>query len=123
MTIYKYEDLPNLTRRSIQIYTILVVAAHNRQILTYKIVANLIGYRGAGVLDRQLGLLLHWCEHNNLPPLTSIVVNTKTGIPGEGFQLEDMNSAREKVFAFKWYQIVAPTEDDLNEYLPLVSRG
>lgn len=114
MAIPKFSDAPTTRTRAIQIYQILVGAAHRREILTYQILAKLIGYKGAGVLDRQLGHLMYWCSQNNLPPLTVLVVNKSTGLPGWGLvEAVDLNSDRERVFNFNWYELVPPTVENL----------
>lgn len=102
--------------RAVQIYLILIGAAHRREILTYQMVAERLGYKGSGVLDRQLGHLMYWCDENGLPPLTVLVVNKKTGLPGPGLILSaDLNADREGVFQFNWYSIVPPTAAELPE--------
>lgn len=106
-----------LQARAVQIFSILISAAYNRQTVTYGMVAELIEYGGAGVLDRQLGLILHWCAENELPPLTVLVVNATTGLPGEGFgDAETLHSDREKVFNHPWFTLVPPTISDLKKY-------
>ena len=73
-------------------------------------VADVLGYKGAGVLDRQLGLIMVWCRDNHLPPLTVLVVNSETGVPGVGLEwIQDIHADRERVFAFDWYDVVPPT--------------
>jgi hypothetical protein len=74
--------------RAQQIWQILLSAAHNRQVITYKTLAKLIGYGGSGVLGDPLAYIACWCNDNNLPPLTSLVVNEKTGLPGKGIPVK-----------------------------------
>ena len=57
----------------------------SRQVLTYGELGRLIGYTHVGVIGNVLGPIMAYCERENLPPLTSIVVNEKTGKPGAGF--------------------------------------
>jgi hypothetical protein len=94
---------------------ILIAAAHNRQILTYGILAKQVGYRGAGVLGRQLGHIAFYCNQNKLPPLTSLVVNEETGLPGEGIPAEDTPARREKVFRHDWFDVVPPSPSELHD--------
>ncbi|TIP82407.1 MAG: hypothetical protein E5X60_33640 [Mesorhizobium sp.] len=64
----------------------------------------------------QLGHIMHWCADNDLPPLTVLVVNAKTGLPGAGlWRIENLHADREKVFGYSWYQLVPPTIEELNE--------
>ncbi len=59
---------------------------------------------------------MYWCDENGLPPLTVLVVNKKTGLPGTGLILStDLNADREAVFQFNWYSIVPPTSAELPE--------
>ena len=103
--------------RSLQIWTILVGAAHRRETLTYKLLANLLNYGGAGVLDRQLGRIMHWCSDRALPPLTALVVNSDTGLPGVGLTSPtDLHSEREVVFGFEWFDVIPPTIEELEAY-------
>lgn len=114
MPVKMYSDNPTTRTRAVQIYQILVGAAHRREIMTYQILAERIGYKGAGVLDRQLGHLMYWCSENGLPPLTVLVVNKTTGLPGVGLvEALDLNSDRERVFNYDWYAIVPPTAGEL----------
>ena len=93
--------------RALQIWTILIGKAYNRQILTYGELAEIIGFRGAGVLGRYLEFIMVYCEKEKLPPLTCIVVNKEEGIPGDGLRTidrENFAQDRESVFNCKWYQ-------------------
>lgn len=110
---YSQEKRRNL--RAIQIFSILSAAAHRRQTLTYSGLAELLGFGGAGVFAQTLDLILRWCDGNELPPLTVLVVNSETGLPGVGFQTaDDLHAAREQVFSFKWLDVLPPTVDELD---------
>lgn len=99
--------------RAQQIYQILISAAHNRQIITYKLLGKLIGFKGGGVLGQMLGCLAYWCGEHKLPPLTSLVVNEKTGLAGDGIPTKNSHMYREKVYAFDWFGVVPPTSEEL----------
>lgn len=64
--------------RALQIWQVLIAAAYNRQILTYQIVADLIGVgsdgKGAIALRIYLGILMKYCDSRGLPPITALVV-------------------------------------------------
>jgi len=53
-----------------------------------------------------------YCIINKLPPLSLIVVNKATGLPGSGMGDFDF-SQQESVFNFDWYDIVPPTTEEL----------
>lgn len=117
MTVRYYSEDRTLPMRALQIFTILVGCAHRRETLTYKLLANRLGYKGAGVLDKQLGLIMYWCDGNGLPPLTVLVVNSENGLPGGGLiASSDFHADRETVFNTNWYDIVPPTLDELKVY-------
>jgi len=90
--------------RAMQVWQILIAAAHDRRTLTYGEVADLLGFEGAGVLAQILGLIMNYCEQNGLPPLTVLVVNQDSGIPGSGLTtVENLPKDRESVYRQDWY--------------------
>lgn len=102
--------------RAQQIWPILTASAHNRQIITYKKLAKLIGVGGPGVLGKgPLDRIAYYCIQNDLPPLTSLVVNEKTGLPGNGIPVKKSATQREAVYNHSWFNIVAPTPDQFRE--------
>ena len=63
-----------------------------------------------------LGPVMYYCREQQLPPLTVLVVNQDTGLPGSGLTtLEDVNLDRERVFAHDWFQVEPPETDDFRE--------
>jgi len=109
----RFSQNPTRPDRAAQIWLILISAAHNRQILTYGILADMLDYKGAGVLAATLGHIMFYCREEKLPPLTVLVVNQETGLPGEGLTETDLNADREQVFDFDWYDIVPPSAEQL----------
>jgi hypothetical protein len=94
-------------------WQVLLGAAHNRQILTYTLLGDLIGM-GPGTLAPVLGLIMKYCHSQGLPPLTVLVVNKDTGLPGSGLRtLEDLARDREDVFSEDWYGQLPPTAEAL----------
>jgi|SRR6266511_4625313 len=112
--------------RAAQIWSVLALAAHNRQILTYEIVGRLIGVPARG-LGHLLEPIQSYCLVNKFPPLTILVVQEGTGIPGSGFTAASANEFSKKqleVFAFDWLDHGAPTPEDLaNAAAERPSRG
>ena len=110
---------PNSTQagRALQAWQILISAAMSRQTHTYKSLSILMfGHQATGVLGGILGNIAFYCNENELPPLTALVVNSETGLPGEEIPVsKDLNSLREKVYNFDWYDIYPPSEQDLKE--------
>lgn len=102
--------------RAAQAWVILVSAAMNRQTLTYLGLSQLMYRRNAaGVLDKILGHVAFYCIEEGLPPLTSIVVGKARGTPGQDIPLDvaSLDSARERVYAYDWYNEYPPTEEQL----------
>lgn len=74
--------------RALQIWQILVGLAMNRQTITYQHLSNLMFHKNAmGVLGAMLEPVARFCNENDLPPLTVIVVNAETGLAGKVFPL------------------------------------
>lgn len=117
---FPYAPDPKMTtyERAVQIYQVLIAAAHNRQLLTYDIVGKLIGVPRQG-LAGHLEHVLRYCERNRLPALTSICVSTRTGLPSDGFTEripatpEELQREREAVYAHGWYLDRPPSAADL----------
>lgn len=92
------------SERAMQVWQILIAAAHNRQTLTYGQVANYLGFEGAGVLSQILGCIMDYCDAKGLPPLTCLVVNQVTGLPGQGLKtVENLPQDRESVYNHQWF--------------------
>ena len=104
MTIYQ---------RSLQIWMLLVCAARERKSFTYGEIATILGMQGAGVMGRFLGPIMRYCEENDLPPLTVLVVNQNSGLPGPGLETTfDIDSDRERVFKWDWFDSPPPETHD-----------
>ncbi len=93
------------------IWPTLVNAAKNKTTLQYlRDIVPLIN-TSAIASGRALGPIQDFCLENRLPPLTAIVVAKTTGLPGEGFiawDVDDIDSAQQSVFAFNWDAIPNP---------------
>ena len=99
--------------RCMQIWSLLICAANDRKTYTYGDVADILGMKGAGVMAQFLGPIMWMCEDRKWPPLTVLVVNQSTGLPGEGLTtIENVNTDREKVFNFDWFSLIPPSVQD-----------
>lgn len=114
--IRRFSDAPTFPARALQIWLILIGRAANRQTITYGVLADILGFKGAGTLADMLGHVMFYCAQNNLPPLTVLVVNQDTGLPGEGLAKHgiDLNAERESVFNFNWFNIMPPAIEELS---------
>ena len=100
-------------QRSLQIWSLLVCAARERRTYTYGDIATILGMGGAGPIGGFLGPIMYYCAENELPPLTVLVVNRDTGMPGEGLTtIDDVNVDRERVFTHDWFAMEPPETDD-----------
>ena len=97
--------------RAQQLWSILVLAARSRQVLTYEMVAQACGMP-APALGDVLRPIQQYCEEEGLPPLTSLVVSKSTGLPGEGFlAAANVPKAQSQTFAKDWLELQAPTAE------------
>ncbi len=95
--------------RAAQIWPVLVLAAHNRQILTYCILKKLAGMAAVG-LGQCLEPIQSYCLIHELPPITILVVSEKTGMPGVRFiAAKDIPKAQQEVFTYDWFSRAAPS--------------
>ena len=101
--------------RAVQIWSLLIFSARNRQILSYDLLSKLIGVPRPG-LGQLLEPIQSYCILNSLPALTSLVVSEITGLPGEGFiGAQDVSKAQAKVFNYEWLSGIYPKAEDFKE--------
>ena len=112
--------------RAVQAWLILVNAAMNRQTLTYEGLSMLMyGHEAAGVLNKILGHIAFYCIDEKLPPLTSIVVGKKGGVPGAEIPIDltQIDSERERVYNTDWFDIYPPTPNEFSDAHRNHSKG
>jgi alkylated DNA nucleotide flippase Atl1 len=103
----------NRFERASQIWAVLAWAARNRQTLTYRQVAQLIGVPAAG-LGQLLEPIQSYCLVKKLPPLTVLVVQQETGLPGSGFigaTASEYARAQAETFSKDWLEQGNPQPD------------
>ena len=110
-----FSDNPSFPTRALQIWQILISKAANRQTMTYGQLADMLGFGGAGTLADMLGHIMFYCQQKKLPPLSALVVNKDTGLPGLGLDINDLHAEREAVFKFDWYGIYPPTPEEFKQ--------
>ena len=99
--------------RAQQLWSILVLAARSRQILTCEMLSQACGVPALSIGDF-LRPIQQYCIENRLPPLTSIVVNKGSGLPGDGFiAAENVSIAHVQTFEKDWLEQQAPSADQL----------
>jgi hypothetical protein len=103
----------NREQRAAQLWSVLAVAATNRQIMTYELVGRITGLPPASIGDF-LRPIQQYCIEKKLPPLTVLVVGKQDATPGVGFLgADDVPSAQLRVFEYGWTGMQAPGESDL----------
>ena len=108
-----FEANSHVSTRALQIYLMLVSLAWNRQTITYGALSRdqMDGYGTGGILDRPLGCIMALCHENELEPLTVLVVNDVTRVPGVGLitvPAGDWPAAQQRVFDFNWFSVMPP---------------
>ena len=103
------------SERSAQIWAVLAWAAKSRQNITYSQLAQATGAFTGG-LGAWLEPIQSYCILNDLPPLTVLVVQQDSGMPGSGFtgaSAGDLARSQARVFAFGWLEHGNPGAEKL----------
>jgi len=102
----------NHEKRAYLAWKELTKCAKKKVTTTYGNVASNIGIHHRAV-RHVLGLIQNYCMDDKLPPLTILVINKETGVPGDGFiawDVENANDGMQKVFKFNWDSLTNPFE-------------
>ena len=94
-------------QRAHQLWSVLILAAKNRQTLTYAMAGRITGLPAAGV-GTHLFHIQYYCQQQELPPLTLLVVQQESGLPGNGLVVSDFARSLQEVFKFDWFSHIAP---------------
>jgi hypothetical protein len=101
--------------RSQQLWSLLALASRNRQILTYDMVSRMTGLIRPSI-GQMLAPIQDYCIMRKLPPLTILVVQEESGLPGSGFiAAQDIPMAQQNVFAHDWLITGCPSDSDFSE--------
>jgi hypothetical protein len=100
------------SERAVQVWQVLIAAAHQRQTLTYSMLAVRIGV-GAHQVAESLSMVGRYCAARQFPPLTVLVVQADVGRPVAGFRwASDVDYAREAVLQHPWFTLLPPSARD-----------
>jgi len=100
----------NQEQRAFKAWTVLTSYAANKKTITYGELAEKLNIHHR-VISFVLGVIQNYCLENELPPLTILVLNKHSGLPGDGFIAYDIENSQdgiEKVQAFDWTTIDNP---------------
>jgi putative restriction endonuclease len=99
--------------KALQLWSVLAYCAHQRQTISYNLLSGAVGVPRTG-LGRLLEPIQSYCILNRLPPLTSLVVRARDGLPTDGFvAAQSLPQAQAEAFAFPWLERPVPTPEDL----------
>lgn len=98
-------------QRAQQLWSILVLAARNRQVLTYELVGQACGVPAPSLGDF-LRPIQQLCTERELPQITSLIVKKGSGLPGDGFLAENVPLAQTQSFSHDWLALQAPSAED-----------
>lgn len=102
---------------AIEAWNTLTKNAQKSKHITYEDLADIlkIHHPSVNIHHRSIRLILDliqsYCVDNYLPPLTILIVNKSTGLPGEGFtawDIRDLQSGRMRVYNSDWAKIANP---------------
>lgn len=102
----------NQEQRAYSAWTILTSYAAKSETITYGELGRQLNIHHRAVRF-VLELMQDFCMQNQLPPLTILVLNKNTGLPGDGFIAYDIENSQdgiEKVFSYNWTTIQNPFE-------------
>jgi hypothetical protein len=103
---------------ALRLYLILACCAARGETVTYDDLAQRACSVGKQLLNSPLDAVAAWCQENELPALTSLVVESMTGSPAPGFKAvpkERVMAEQDKVRAYDWYSIFPPTIEELTQ--------
>lgn len=105
----------NRAERASQIWAVLAWSASHRQNITYSQLGQATGAFTGG-LGQLLEPIQSYCLVKGLPPLTILVVQQESGLPGSGFSgatAGDLAASQARVFAFSWLEHGNPGAEQL----------
>lgn len=87
--------------------------AGKRETRGYGEIARKLEYTRARPIFQMLGGIMWYCIDSGLPPLTVVVVNKRTGLPGDGLKLQgSVASETTPVWNHDWYRERIPSIAD-----------
>jgi hypothetical protein len=99
--------------RASAIWDVLISRAQENRTITYKGLSEEINVHHRA-LKHALEVIQEFCQINKLPHLTALVVNSTTGVPGAGNNLEDslLEKEYQRIYAYKWEAMLNPFDNE-----------
>jgi len=99
--------------RAAAIWEVLAARAVENKTLTYKSLSEEVNVHHRA-LRHALEVIQEYCQTNKLPHLTALVVNSTTGVPGAGNNLDDSQLEKEyqRIFGYNWAAMLNPFNNE-----------
>jgi len=99
--------------RALQFWSVLVFAAREQKLVTYKMLEQMTGMVRQGAGD-VLFYVYCYCKRHKLPLLNYLAISQEKGVPGDTCpgNLDDLPAQQARVFVFDWLAHGAPSADD-----------
>ena len=99
--------------RASSIWDVLISRAAASKTITYKALSEEVNVHHRA-LRHALEVIQEFCQINKLPHLTALVVNSTTGIPGAGNNLDDslLDQEYQKIYRHKWASMLNPFNNE-----------
>jgi len=99
-------------RRASVIWDVLISRAQENRTITYKGLSEEINVHHRA-LKHALEVIQDYCQSSKLPHLTALVVNSTTGVPGAGNNLEDslLEKEYQRIYSYKWVEMLNPFDN------------
>ena len=104
------EENINQNQRAFATWEVLKNCAVQKQSITYKELGEQIDIHHRAIRI-PLHIIQNYCLENELPPLSILVFNQITGLPGDGFIAYDIENSLDginKVYDFNWVDVQNP---------------
>lgn len=99
--------------RAAAIWEVLISRAAENKTLTYKSLSEEVNVHHRA-LRHALEVIQGYCQINKLPHLTALVVNSTTGVPGAGNNLDDSQLEKEyqRIYNYNWAGMLNPFNNE-----------
>jgi len=110
--IFFSERETNASIKAQQLFPFLTSQAQMKKHVYYSECADLLNYSDPRPVSNVLYYILYYCIKHNLPPLSYIVVDKKSGLP----KIDEITFSYTPSFnySFNWFDVMIPTSKKLN---------